>query len=210
MGVSFASRFSMLIRRFPKRVISRNKTSIAIDRNAAASPMSRPNMGHPPSRTITQSMIGKLLPIGALFQLNPLDPTGASPVLIRFAHARGQIFTHSIKTKQEPARPPVTRSQGRIAARPRPCKTRLCEASYLLCPRAIPSCHAFCRNASALRLVAFAILTTGVFARECALSSLMSSFDQARRTLRILFFAMSPCSQFGRVVYHDSGDLQAT
>jgi hypothetical protein len=142
--------------------------------------------------------------------LNPTRSHRREPCSHKVRTRPREIFTHSIKTKQEHARRPVTRSQGRIAARPRPCKTRLCEASYLLCPRAIPSCHAFCRNASALRLVAFAILTTGVFARECALSSLMSSFDQARRTLRILFFAMSTCSQFGRVVYHDSGDLQAT
>jgi hypothetical protein len=42
MGVSFASRFSMLIRLLPKRVISRNKTSITIDRNAVASPRAIP------------------------------------------------------------------------------------------------------------------------------------------------------------------------
>ena len=162
-----------------------------------------------PSRTITQFMIGKLLPIGALFQLNPTRSHRREPCSYKVRTRPRANFSPRVKIRERPPAP-VTRSQRRITARPKLCKTRLCEVSYLLCPRAIPSCHAFCRNASALRLVDFAILTTGVLARECALSSLMSSFDQARRTLRILFFAMSTCSQFGRVVYHDSGDLQAT
>src|SRR5438552_2372764 len=44
----------------------------------------------------------------------------------------------------------------------------------------MPRCSAFCRRAPTVRFIALEIFTTGVFARECPLSSLSCSFVHSR------------------------------
>src|SRR6266436_6261603 len=51
-------------------------------------------------------------------------------------------------------------------------------------PSGRPRSCAFCRSAPAVRFMALAIFLTGDLLRECALSSLTSSFDQDRLLVR--------------------------
>jgi hypothetical protein len=72
-----------------------------------------------------------------------------------------------------------------------PCKVHtVCRTwVYRWCPSPIPRCSAFWRSAPIVRFVSLDILATGVFAFECALSSLMSAFVHSRRTALPFFFA---------------------
>jgi hypothetical protein len=65
-------------------------------------------------------------------------------------------------------------------------------ANYRLWPSGKPSAYAFWRNAPAVLFITFAILATGVFARECPLSSRTRAFVQAIRFLCFLFVAIAP------------------
>jgi hypothetical protein len=67
-------------------------------------------------------------------------------------------------------------------------------ATYLRCPRRIPSFNAFCRNEPSVLLVSFIIPAIGVLAFEWARNSFTSALVYSRRTIVFFVFLATSIS----------------